>query len=172
MSQVFIMRIFIIILIILGIRSLIQAQTKAMYPKMIAYFSITHPIGNWNKEGMKYNFEDNYTVIFPVGLNLMKSERFGFSFELSPAIRSDRNGTKVTSVLFHPGVLFRFDRGFGMVGRLAFESNGRFGFTPVLNKVIIKKTTHNYWLAAPFPVRFGNNQPTSVGVGMQFGVGF
>jgi len=149
----------------------IQAQ-EHQYPRLTGYFSITHPIGTWNKEGIKYNFKDNYTIIFPIGLNLMKSEKFGFSFELSPAIRSDSTGIKIISVLFHPGVVFKFKQGFGAAGRLAFETNGRFGFTPVFNKVITKKHTHNYWVAVPFPVRFGNNQPASIGTGLQFGIGF
>lgn len=148
------------------------AHAQQSYSKITGYFSVTHPIGTWNKEAMKYNFKNDYTIIFPIGINLMKSERFGFSFELSPAIKSDSNGTKVTSVLFHPGAVFKFNKGFGMAGRLAFETGGRFGFTPVLNKTIAKKATHNYWVAVPFPVRFGNNQPTSIGMGLQFGVGF
>lgn len=147
----------------------IQAQ---QYPRSTGYFSITHPLGTWNRDSFKPNFKDNYTIIFPIGLNLMKSELFGFSFELSPAIRSDSTGTKVTSVLFHPGVVFKFQHGYGVAGRLAFETSGRFGFTPVLNKVIATRSTHNYWVAVPFPVRFGNNQPASIGMGLQFGVGF
>lgn len=169
-GKVAVIRVFFIIYAMFGIwHSAIAQQT---YPKLTGYVSITHPIGTWNKEAVKYNFKDDYTIIFPIGLNLMKSERFGFSFELSPAIKSDSNGTKVTSVLFHPGAVFKLNKGFGMAGRLAFETNGRFGFTPVLNKVIAKKAAHNYWLAVPFPVRFGNNQPTSIGMGLQFGVGF
>lgn len=152
---------------------LLAAQmVHAQQSRVTGYVSFTHPVGTWNKEGMKYNFRDSYTLIFPVGLNLMKTERFGFSFELSPAIRSDSTGTKVTSVLFHPGAVFKFRQGFGMAARLAFETSGRFGFTPVFNKVLIRKQTHNYWVAIPFPVRFGNNQPASIGTGLQFGVGF
>lgn len=159
-----------LLLLLLLFGQVLRAQQT--YPKMTGYFSVTHPIGTWNNAGMKYNFKDDYTIIFPIGINLMKSERFGISFELSPAIKSDGNGTKVTSALFHPGAVFKFNKCFGMAGRLAFETNGRFGVTPVLNKVIAKKETHNYWVAVPFPVRFGNNQPTSIGMGLQFGVGF
>lgn len=172
MSKGFMMRAFVMISVMLGIRYFANAQQTAVYPKVTGYFSITHPIAIWNKDGMKYNFKDDYTIIFPIGLNLMKSDKFGFSFELSPAIRSDSTGTKVTSVLFHPGVVFKFQQGFGAAARLAFETGGRFGFTPVANKVIAKKAAHNYWVSVPFPVRFGNNQPASIGMGLQFGIGF
>lgn len=147
------------------------AQQSA-YPRVTGYFSITHPIATWSKDEWTTNFSDSYTVIFPVGINLMKSERFGFSFELSPSIKADGDGAKVTSVLFHPGMVFRFDKGFGMAARLAFDTGGRFGFTPVINKMLVKKQTHNYWVAVPFPIRFGNNQPASIGTGLQLGVAF
>ncbi len=150
----------------------ITAMCQQGYPRVTGYASITHPIATLDGNGTKMNFSDSYTVIFPIGLNLMKSGRFGFSFEVSPAIKADNNGAKVSSILFHPGAVFRFDGGFGMAGRLAFDTNGRFGFTTVFNKVLLKKEGHNYWVAVPFPVRFGNSQPTSVGMGLQFGVGF
>jgi len=148
------------------------ARAQQGYSKVTGYASFTHPIVTLDGDGTTMNFSDSYTVIFPVGLNLMKTERFGFSFELSPAIKADRDGTEVSSVLFHPGAVFRFDKGFGMAGRLAFDTSGRFGFTTVFNKVLIKRETHNYWVAVPFPVRFGNSQPASIGAGLQFGVGF
>ncbi|WP_093363923.1 hypothetical protein [Sphingobacterium wenxiniae] len=56
--------------------------------------------------------------------------------------------------------------------RLAFETNGRFDFTLVFNKVIAKRRAYNYWVAAPFPAHFGNNQPAPIGTGSQFGIGF
>ena len=142
------------------------------YPRVTGYASVTHPIATWNTDGMSYNLEDNYTVIFPIGLNLMKSERFGFSFELAPSIKADRNSAKVTSILFHPGAVFRFDRGVGLNARLAFDTNGRFGFTPVFTKTVIRRKDHSYAVSLPFPFRFGAEQPFSVGSGLQLGVSF
>jgi hypothetical protein len=153
---------------------LVMGTTRAQqgYPKVTGYTSFTHPLVTLDNDGATMNFSESYTVIFPVGLNLMKTERFGFSFELSPAIKADKNGARVSSVLFHPGAVFRFDKGFGMAGRLAFDTGGRFGFTTVVNRTLAKKDTHNYWVAVPFPVRFGNGQPASIGAGIQFGIGF
>lgn len=147
------------------------AQQPA-YPRVTGYFSVTHPIATWSTDGWTTNFSDNYTVIFPFGLNLMKSERFGFSMEISPSVKADRNGSKVSSVLFHPGTVFRFNRGFGMAARLAFDTSGRYGFTTVANRTLAKKDTHSYWVAVPFPVRFGNDQPASIGAGLQLGISF
>jgi hypothetical protein len=80
--------------------------------------------------------------------------------------------TRVSNFLFHPGIMFRFKHGFTFVGRAAFETSGRLGFTPVFNKVIKKGKDTNYFIAIPLPVRFGNDKPTSVGIAFQFGIGF
>jgi hypothetical protein len=71
-------------------------------------------------------------------LNILKSENFGISFEIAPAIRTGKNISKVSTVLFHPGAMFRFKHGFTFIGRMAFETNGRFGVTPVFNQVVKK----------------------------------
>lgn len=160
------------ILAVLACHAAAIAQDAPAYPKVTGYFSITHPIATWDRNGIKANFSDSYTIIFPVGINLLKSDRFGFSFEMAPAIRADKNGSKVSSVLFHPGAVFRFDQGWAFNARLAFDTNGRYGFTPVLNKVLVRKDTHSYSVSVPFPVRLGNEQLASVGAGLQFGIAF
>jgi hypothetical protein len=75
-------------------------------------------------------------------------------------------------VLFHPGAMFRFKHGFTFIGRLAFETNGRFGFTPVFNKTVIKRKNANWFVSVPFPARFGNAVPASIGTALQLGVAF
>ncbi|RZK51295.1 MAG: hypothetical protein EOO91_21040 [Pedobacter sp.] len=148
------------------------AQQASNYPKITGYFSIMHPIGTWNKDGFHDNFSNVYTVVFPFGMNILKSDKFGISFEVAPAVRTEHNISKVSSVVFHPGAMFRFQHGFTFVGRLAFETNGRFGFTPVFNQVIKKGKNTSLFLSAPLPVRFGNDQPVSLTTGLQLGVSF
>ncbi|MDB5020973.1 MAG: hypothetical protein JWQ28_2100 [Pedobacter sp.] len=149
-----------------------KAQQPAMYPRITGYFSIVNPIGTWTEHGFTSNFSNVYTVAFPFGINLLKSDKFGVSFEVAPALRTENHISKVSSVLFHPGAMFRFPHGFTFIGRLAFETNGRFGFTPVFNQVIKKGKDVSYFLAVPVPFRFGNNQSGSFGTGLQFGVSF
>ena len=141
------------------------AQQSPSYPRVTGYFSILHPLGTWNKDGFHGNFGDVYNVAFPFGVNILKSDKFGISFEMAPAIRTEKNIAKVNSVLFHPGAMFRFRHGFTFIGRMAFETNGRFGVTPVFNQVIKKGKDASFFVSVPFPVRFGNDQPTSVGTG-------
>jgi len=149
-----------------------QTDQVHTYPKTTGYFSIMNPAGTWNKDGFHDNFSDVYTIIFPFGMNILKSDRFGISFEVAPAIRTEHNISKVSSVLFHPGAMFRFKHGFTFIGRMAFETNGRFGVTPVFNKIIKKGKDASLFLSVPFPVRFGNDLPTSLTTGLQVGVSF
>jgi len=150
----------------------VSAQQPQSYPKVTGYFAILNPIGSWNKNGFTDNFSGVYTIGFPFGINILKSDRFGVSFEVVPSVRTEHGISKVNSVLFHPGAMFRFKHGFTFIGRAAFETSGRFGFTPVFNQVLLKGKSVNLYAAVPIPVRFGNDQPASLGAGIQIGVGF
>lgn len=147
-----------------------QATQSYSYPGVTGYFSILHPIGTWNKDDFHDNFSDVYTLVFPFGMNILKSDKFGISFEIAPAVRTEHNISKVSSVLFHPGAMLRFKHGFTFIGRAAFETNGRFGFTPVFNQMIKKGRDASLYLAIPLPVRFGNDQPAGLTTGLQMGI--
>ncbi|MDB5124297.1 MAG: hypothetical protein JWP94_2426 [Mucilaginibacter sp.] len=162
---------FILSILLLAAFQISRAQTSA-YPKVTGYFSIVQPLTTWTKDGFASNFGNVYVVGFPFGVNLLKSNSFGINFEMAPTIRTEKNISKVNSVLFHPGAMFRFKHGFTFIGRMAFETNGRFGVTPVFNQVIKKGKDASLFISVPFPVRFGNDQPVSVGTGLQVGVSF
>ncbi|HEX8023920.1 hypothetical protein [Mucilaginibacter sp.] len=161
-----------IIVLLLFIFKIGFAQQPPAYPRVTGYFSILNPIGSWTKNGFKSNFGDVYTVGFPFGMNILKSDQFGISFEVAPAIRTEKNISKVNTMLFHPGAMFRFKHGFTFIGRMAFETNGRFGVTPVFNQVIKKGKDASFFVSVPIPVRFGNDQPASISTGLQLGVSF
>jgi hypothetical protein len=149
-----------------------HAQQPPSYPRVTGYFGIMNSIGTWTEHGFTSNFSDVYTVAFPVGMNILKSDKFGISFEVSPSIRTENHISKVSSVLFHPGAMFRFKHGFTFIGRMAFETTGRFGVTPAFNQVIKKGKDASFFVCVPVPVRFGNNLPSSIGTGLQLGVSF
>jgi hypothetical protein len=148
------------------------AQQPATYPKVTGYFSVLQPLTALSGGNFASNFGNVYVVAFPFGMNIIKSDSFGISFEVAPAIRTEKNISKVSTVLFHPGAMFRFKHGFTFIGRMAFETSGRFGVTPVFNQVIKKGKDASLFVSVPFPVRFGNDQPTSIGAGLQLGVSF
>lgn len=171
--NIFILRKFILLISFILYSSFeIHAQPPVTYPRVTGYFSILNPIGNWTENGFTSNFKTSYSVGFPFGMNLLKSEKFGISFEVAPMIRTEKSISKVSSILFHPGAMFRFKHGFTFIGRMAFETNGRYGVTPVFNKVIKKGKDASLFLSVPVPVRFGSDMPVSLGTGLQVGVSF
>lgn len=150
----------------------ITAFSQTTYPKITGYFGIMHPLVSINKDETTVNFRDYYAVGFPTGINIWKSEKIGFSFEIVPSIKDDQGTSKVNSLLFHPGVLVALGNGYNFAGRVAFETNGRYGVTPVFNKTIKKYSNSSYYVAVPLPVRFGNDHPATFTVGFQFGIAF
>ncbi|PIF70610.1 hypothetical protein NLG42_17040 [Flavobacterium plurextorum] len=149
-----------------------NAFSQTVYPKITGYFGILHPIVTFSDEQTNVNFRDYYAVGFPTGINIWKNQKIGFSFEVVPNIKVQGNSDKVTNLLFHPGVLVALGHGYTFAGRAAFESSGRYGITPVINKTIIKSDNCSYFAAIPLPVRFGNNHPASFTIGFQFGIAF
>jgi hypothetical protein len=166
------MKHFITTLLLLAFFKLGFAQHPATYPRVTGYFSILQPLTTYTNGNLNSNFGNVYVVGFPFGVNILKSENFGISFEVAPAIRTEKNISKVSTVLFHPGAMFRFKHGFTFIGRMAFETSGRFGVTPVFNQVIIKGKDASMFVSVPFPVRFGNSMPTSISTGIQLGIVF
>lgn len=146
--------------------------TAPIYPRMVGYLGVLHPLVTWHSTGTETNFDRYYVVGFPIGLNLWKTRQLGFSVEVVPLVRAENGTSKVPNVLFHPGVLVNLGKDYTLATRLAFETSGRYGFTPVLNKIVRKGPTNSYFVAVPLPVRFGNDHPASLTVGFQFGIVF
>ena len=142
------------------------------YPRIAAYTGIVHPLVTFSKTETVTNFKNAYTVGFPVGINVWKSAKVGFSFEVVPFIKAENHVSKMNNFLFHPGILLGLGHGFTLAGRAAFETSGRYGFTPVFNKIAKRNKNSHYFVAIPLPVRFGNDKPASFAVGFQFGLGF
>ncbi|MBF4505459.1 hypothetical protein IRZ83_02195 [Flavobacterium sp. JLP] len=148
------------------------AFSQTVYPKITGHFGIMHPLVTISNEQTNVNFRDYYAVGFPTGINIWKNQKIGFSFEVVPNIKAQGGSDKVTNLLFHPGVLVALGNGYTFAGRAAFESSGRYGVTPVLNKTVIKSDNCSYFVAVPLPVRFGNDHPATFTVGFQFGIAF
>lgn len=149
-----------------------QAPPAHDYPRTVLYQGILHPIVTFSQDAPVVNFKTFYQVGFPVGVNIWKTATIGYSLEIVPFVRSEAGVSRVNNVLFHPGVLVGLGKGFTLANRLAFETGGRYGVTPVLNKTFRRPGPVNYFLAIPVPVRFGNDRPTSVTLGFQFGLAF
>jgi len=152
-----------------------QASAKPGYPRAVGYLSFILPLVTVS-DGASFNFNSTSTTIgFPVGVNVLYSDHFGFSYEFTPNIKITNGPTgtsKMNDILFDPGTMFRFKHGFTLITRLAFDTNGRYGFTPVFNQVYLRTKDVNYFVAMSLPARFGNSQSSSIGLNLQFGFTF
>ena len=166
--------IFILLISLLTSKvTLSQTDNKIVnYPKIKSYFSIVHPIATFTRNENHFNFSGSYNVGFPVGINFLQSDKIAFSIEFVPALSVNDSLSRVTGLLFHPGVIYRNIAGFNFLTRLAFNTNGRYGFTAVINRPIVKTGKVTYFAAMPIPFRFGNGLPASVNFGFQLGIIF
>ncbi|TWV90764.1 hypothetical protein FEF09_29335 [Chitinophaga pinensis] len=155
----------------IGLSANCQVQQHS-YPRITGYVGVLHPIVTFGDGGAHYNFDGAYVGGLPTGINIWKSSAIGFSMEIVPFIRAAEGSSKMNNLLFHPGLLVSLGHGFTLATRAAFETSGRYGLTPVLNKIIRKNKTHSYFIALPIPARFGNDRPSTVGIGFQFGISF
>jgi hypothetical protein len=151
--------------------------TTPNYPYVKGYLSFIIPWVKIDKDQTVWEFQTATTIGFPVGLNVYYSKKFGFSYEITPSVQwSQPSGkpatSKTSNLLFDPGPIFRFEHGFNIIARLAFETQGRYGFTPVFNKVYARTKDVDYWFSLSLPARFGNSQPASIGLNLQIGFTF
>ena len=145
------------------------------YPKVVGYLSFIIPTGTLQNNKVTYNFTNNTKIGFPVGVNVLYSDKFGFSYEFTPTIKTGTlsHSSSMSDLLFDPGPMFRFKHGFTIIPRLAFETSGRYGVTPVFNEVYLRTKAVNYFVAMSLPVRWGKDngvmETGSIGLNVQFG---
>lgn len=163
---------FFVLLSVVTFSGYTQTAPTQTYPRIAGYVGILHPIVTWSGTGTDTNFGDHYVVGMPTGINIWKSAKIGFSAEFVPTIRAENGTSKMANFTFHPGLLVALGKGWTFAGRAAFETSGRYGLTPVLNKTVIKGKNSSMFAAVPLPLRFGNDKPTSFTVGFQFGIAF
>jgi hypothetical protein len=152
-----------------------KIKAKPTYPRVVGYLSFILPLDTYTPSTGKFapNFSDHISTIgFPVGVNVLYSDKFGFSYEFTPNIKVSGGSSKMNDILFDPGTMFRFEHGFTLISRLAFDTNGRYGFTPVFNQVYLRTKDVNYFVALSLPARFGNSEAATIGLNLQIGFTF
>jgi hypothetical protein len=151
-----------------------SAPPSPPYPQTKAYLSFIIPWVTFQGKTVTPEFKTATTIGFPFGILVLYSATFGFSFEITPSIMYEHQtakspASKTGNVLFDPGPMFRFKHGWTLIPRLAFETGGRYGITPVLNKIVARTRALNYFVAVSTPMRAGNSEPTSIGANLQIG---
>ncbi len=165
-------RVLIHLLMLCPLLTFSQSSSLLVYPKTVVYTSIFVPIVSTNSETTTWNFSTTFTLGFATGINILYSDRFGFSYDVSPVITTTGGNSRVTNFIFDPGPVFRMKKGFLLITRIAFETAGRFGESTVLTKVFTPQKKNSLFVALGIPLRFGNSQPPSIGASVFFGVAF
>jgi len=101
--------ILIVFAIILFSISQVFSQSTApittLYPKTVGYFSFIVPIVTINKDKTTNDFssfKNGFAIGFPVGVNILYSVTFGFSYEITPTIQTGSGSSKTSKILFDP----------------------------------------------------------------------
>ena len=117
------------------------------FPKITGHAGIVHPLVTLSDGNTSYNFNNSYTVSFPVAVNIWKTNKIGFSFEAYPTIKNENGSHKMANFTFHPGILYRFSPTFTFAGRAAFETSGRYGVTPESPNTAV----YHYFITDSYP---------------------
>jgi hypothetical protein len=149
-----------------------KTAVQGEYPKIVEYTSFFLPVVSTNSKTTTWNFSNSFTIGFATGINVLYSDTYGFSFDVSPVITAANGNSKVTNFIFDPGPIFRFKKGFSLITRIAFETAGRYGESTVFSKVFYSGQTTSFFTAVGIPIRFGNNLPPSIGATLFFGLAF
>ncbi len=161
---------FVPLIVLVSNRAFAQMQNNASSTRgVVGYMSVLLPVLSVDNKTTTTNFSKNTIICFPIGINALYSDKFGFSFEITPTLKINDTSSKISNFLFDPGLMFRFKNGFTIIPRLAFETSGRYGITQVFNKIIKRTKLLNYFAATSIPFRLGNSSPSSVGLNVQFG---
>lgn len=172
--KIFISSLIIALLTHYSLLAQAKDSTKHVHfvPEIKTYIGIAHPLYTFSADSVKQNFRDYYGFAVPVGINILKSPKVGFSFEVVSFVRTENKDTKISYILFHPGVLYRLGKGYTFAGRLAFETSGRLGFTPIISKVLLKKKDYQLFGSFVLPFRFGNEHAATLSTVLLIGISF
>lgn len=142
-----------------------QNEEQNKFPFVSGYIGAAVPITSYTKDGFSSNFNSSSTLVFPIGFNLNKSEKFSYSIELDPVITFRGDSSSVANLAILPGVLLHQQKvTYGI--RAAFETNGRYGMSFSLLKSVFKSEDFNIVLGWPIDIRTGNNSPNSIGTAL------
>jgi hypothetical protein len=148
------------------------AVSKPLYPFIVTYSCFFLPIVSTNSKTTTWNFSNTFSIGFAAGINILYSDKFGFSYDMGSVITTSGGTSKVSNFIFDPGPIFRLKKGYSIITRLAFETAGRYGESTVLAKVFSPTKKTSLFAALGVPIRFGNNLPASIGATLFFGIGF
>jgi hypothetical protein len=113
---------------------------------------------------------EDFTVVAPIGLGMLLTERwsFDFEFQVSTGVRPEG----LTTAIVDPGVIYAWDRlAAGLRVAWQLNENQNIGLVPLVRVVVIRNERANWFIEAAFP-SFVQNKQITASASLQTGVGF
>ena len=132
-----------ILLLICSNSLFVNGQEDDQVNTLGAHFGVVHGLITFSKDTTT-NISDFYSVGFPMGITVKKSDNFAFDMEFVPFIDEQAN----VNLVIHPGALFPLGSNFTLGVRGAFEINPgstNYGLTPLLNKAFPMKGNYAFF---------------------------
>jgi len=150
-----------------------MARPAAAQDRLGGHIGVVLPLFT-HGNGTTTTLTDDFTIGFPVGITVRKSDTFAFDLELVPSLQNDPLHVDLT---VHPGFVVGVGDGWGVGLRAAFDVNRpSWGFTPIVNHGLLKVLNgETLFGELVVPIRFqdaGAGVFTSIGVGVHIGIGF
>ena len=126
--------------------------------------------------GETVNIGDDFSIGFPMGITVRKSDAWAFDLELVPTLDPNEDSPIAVPLTIHPGVLRSFGGSWTGGLRMAFDIGGAsWGFTPLLNRGF-NAGGQAVFIEFVVPIRFQDDDigdtHTAVTFGIHFGLGF
>ena len=61
-----------------------KAVVKPTYPRVVGYLSFILPLETFSSGSFTPDFNGTTKIGFPIGVNVLYSDKFGFSYEITP----------------------------------------------------------------------------------------
>lgn len=158
------------LLLVATATTLVFAPPAGAETKLGGHFGFVVPLVT-EVDGETITVSDDFVIGFPMGITVKTSDRVAFDLEFVPVIQDSPQDVSLT---VHPGVLFSLKNSFTAGVRMAFDIEGdAWGFTPLVAKGFpLKNRNAAYFIELDFPIRFLENDDTSVGLAFHSGIAF
>ena len=140
--------------------------------KLGGHFGFLLPLAT-HLDGNTTTIADQFSIGFPMGITLKKTEKVAFDLELMPMIHSD---PQEVGLVVHPGVMWMLNHQTSAGIRMAFDlMDSAWGFTPMVARHFMMTEGTTFFTEVSLPIRIhemDGNKKGSVGVELHFGVAF
>ena len=160
------MRGMVLLLVCAALSSPPAAQAQ---DKVGGHFGLVFPLVT-RTGGETTTIGNRFSIGFPIGITLKKTDTIAFDLELVPSIQRTPYAVGLT---VHPGILYALPNDLTAGLRLAFDVNqASWGFTPLLNRKLADlEGGCTLFGELVLPIRF-QDKNTSIGLGVHVGIGF